>query len=40
MTRWATDSADVEIATHPPSAQRQVPRGTEYGMPEPSRGCW
>ncbi len=37
-TRRATDSVDVDTATHTPSAQRYVPRGTVYGMPEPSRG--
>ena len=39
ITRAATDSADVETATHRPSEHCHVPRGTEYGMPEPRRGC-
>jgi hypothetical protein len=38
MTLSATDSADVEIATHFPSADRYVLRGTENGIPAPRRG--
>ena len=37
-TRVATDSADVDTATQWPSAHWYVPRGTEYGMPDPRRG--
>jgi hypothetical protein len=32
-------SADVDRATQVPSAHQYVPRGTENGSPEPSRGC-
>ena len=45
MRGSVTDSAGAPIqgarvtATHTPSAHRYVPRGTEYGMPDPSRGC-
>ncbi len=39
ITRAATDSAEVDTATQCPSEHSQVPRGTEYGMPEPRRGC-
>ena len=35
---WPILSALLLIATHAPSAQRYVPRGTVYGIPDPSLG--
>ena len=36
-TRAATVSLDVDTPIHFPSLHWYVPRGTEYGSPEPSR---